>query len=126
MAGGLVPVDTSKAQELVCKKKGAGGPDTLFERAQSIEWLIIDETSTLACLVCGVFNSNLERARERHPRSHRPNGEPRPFGGINDTVAGDRWQLPPVRAAGFYSNPFGELEGVEQRAMQLFLQRDDG
>ena len=122
---GQVPIDLSKAHELIGRKKGAGGPDTLFERAQSIEWLIIDEISTLACLVCGVFNSNLERARKRHPRSHRPNGEQRPFGGINVTVAGDWWQLPPVRAAGFYSNPFGELEGVEQRAMQFFWFRDE-
>ena len=41
------------------------------------------------------------------------------------TLAGDWWQLPPVRAPGFYSNPFGELEFVEQRAMGYFWERDE-
>ena len=122
---GRVPIDTSKAHELVGKQKGVAGPDTLFERAQSIQWLIIDEISTLSVLVCGVFDSNLRRARKRHPNSHRPDGTERPFGGCNMTLAGDWWQLPPVRAAGFYSNPFGELEFVEQRAMGYFWERDE-
>ena len=96
-----------------------------MERAQSIQWLIIDEISTLALMVCGVFDSNLRRARKRHPSCHRPDGTERPFGGVNLTVAGDWWQLPPVRAAGFYSNPFGEFEFVEQRAMGYFWVRDE-
>jgi hypothetical protein len=122
---GQVPIDASKAHELAGRKKGKSGVDELYKRAQSTQWLVIDEISTLAVLVAGVFDSNLRRARKRHPNARRPDGAERPFGGINVTVAGDWWQLPPVRARGFYSNPFADgLEFAEQRAMRYFWERN--
>ena len=58
---GQVPIDTSKAHELVGKKKGVGGPDTLFERAQSIEWLIIDEISMVSAKLLAEIDVKLQR-----------------------------------------------------------------
>ena len=86
---GQVPIDPSKAHAFAGKKHGTSAVDELFKRAQSIEWLIIDEISTLAVLVAGVFDGNLRRARKRHEAAKRPDGSERPFGGINVTFAGD-------------------------------------
>ena len=123
---GQVPIDASKAHELAGRKGGKSGVDQLYKRSQSMQWLVIDEISTLAVLVAGVFDSKLRRARKRHPDARRPDGTERPFGGINVTVAGDWWQLPPVRARGFYSNPFADgLEFAEQRAMRYFWERNE-
>ena len=107
-------IDTSKAHEFVA------GSDTLFERAQNIEWLVIDENSTLGVLVCGVFDNNLRRARKRHRRSRRPDGTERPFGGINMTLAGDWWQLPPVKQTPLFANPYGKHDHGVQRSLAMF------
>ena len=59
---GQVPVNMS-AMTAKEQKKGLSDVDALFLRSQSIRWLIIDEISTTAAIVAGVFESNLRRAR---------------------------------------------------------------
>ena len=55
---GKVPVNLNAVQE-IASSKGKPQIDDLFERAQSIRWLLIDEISTLGPLVLGVFDTNL-------------------------------------------------------------------
>ena len=121
---GVIPANKTQA----AAKHGSKDVDwdQLFENCLSMRWLIIDECSTLGALVCGVFDGNMRRARKRQPYAKRGDGTARPFGGVNMTLAGDFWQLPPVRAIGFYSDPFHtDLEFVEQRAMNYFWRRNE-
>ena len=57
----------------------------------------------------------------RCPYAKRKDGSARPFGGVNLSLSGDWWQLPPVKKIGFYSNPFArDMEYTEQLAMAWF------
>ena len=107
------------------KKGGQSGVDELFVNSQSMRWLFIDEASGLAVHVAGTLDANLSRALMRQDFAKRADGTARPFGGLNVGLFGDWWQLPPVQAIGFFSNPFGNgLEMLEQRAMSFLWQRD--
>ena len=117
---GAVPINATAAQESRAKKKNSD-VDDLFERVQSLRWLLVDEIEALAAAVFGILDSNLTRALQRSPYAKRRDGSNRPFGGLNLSVSGDWWQLPPVRAIGFYSNPFSsEMDYSEQVAMSFF------
>ena len=57
----------------------------------------------------------------RTPYAKRKDGTLRPFGGVNFSLSGDWWQLPPVKKLGFYSNPFlSDMDYTEQLAMAFF------
>ena len=120
---GSIPINASAASEQN-KKAGASDVDALFLKALSMRWLLIDEISNLGAMVFGLLDSFLKRACRRQPYAKRKDGSKRPFGGINLIKAGDGWQLPPVRAIGFFSNPFrNDLEHVEQKSLAYFWRK---
>ena len=53
----------------------------------------------------------------------RPDGEERPFGGLNLGIFGDWWQLPPVRQTPLFANPFGRHDSGVQKALAMFWSR---
>ena len=62
--------------------------------------------------------------RTRTPYAKRKDGTLRPFGGVNLSLSGDWWQLPPVKKIWFYSNPFlSDMDYTEQLAMSFFWRR---
>ena len=95
--------------------------DDLFKRTQSLRFLFVDEIEALAVVVFGILHGNLCKAMSRSPYAKRKDGTLRPFGGVNMSLSGDWWQLPPVKQLGFYSDPFGsDMEYTEQLAMSFF------
>ena len=119
-AWGQVPINATGMQE-GRNKSDKLGVDELFERTQSLRWLIIDEIEALAAVVFGILHGNLCRAMSRSPYAKRADGSLRPFGGVNLSLSGDWWQLPPVKKIGFYSNPFSDdMDYSEQLAMSFF------
>ena len=117
---GQVPINATSMQS-GGGKKGLQDVDELFQRTQSLRWLIIDEIEALAAVVFGILHGNLCRAMSRSPYAKRLDGTLRPFGGVNMSLSGDWWQLPPVKKIGFYSNPFAiDMDYTEQLAMSFF------
>ena len=114
---GKIPINATAAADQG-KKAGSTDIDDLFLKVLSVRWLLIDEISVLAALVFGILNNYLQRACNRQPYAKRSDGSKRPFGGLNLITSGDGWQLSPVRAVGFFNNPFRhELEYVDQKAL---------
>ena len=117
---GQVPINATGMQEKA-GKKGEQEVNELYERTQSLRWLLIDEIEALAAVVLGTFHSNLCQAMSRSPYAKRQDGSRRPFGGVNVSMSGDWWQLPPVKKIGFYSNPFvSDMDYMENVAMAFF------
>ena len=58
---GQVPINASSAQDQG-NKKANEDIDELFERTQSLRWLLIDEIEALAAVVFGILHGNLCRA----------------------------------------------------------------
>ena len=117
---GQVPMNATSMQERG-GKKGGEDIDELFERTQSLRWLLVDEIEALAAVVLGILHGNLCKAMGRSPYAKRKDGTQRPFGGLNVSLSGDWWQLPPVKKLGFYSNPFkSDMDYTEQLAMSFF------
>ena len=117
---GQVPINATGMQQRG-SKKGEQDVDELFERTQSLRWLLIDEIEALAAIVFGILHGNLCKAMSRSPYAKRKDGTQRPFGGVNLSLSGDWWQLPPVKKIGFYSNPFqSDMDYTEQLAMSFF------
>ena len=88
--------------------------------------LLIDEIEALSVLIFGILDSNTRRACSRQPYARRSlGGSLRPFGGLNLILCGDWWQLTPVLARSFCSNPFkGSMEHAEKKAMCMFWRKD--
>ena len=61
---GQVPINTSSMQDQG-KKKAGQDVDELFERTQSLRWLLIDEIEALPAVVFGILHGNLCRAMSR-------------------------------------------------------------
>ena len=80
---GQIPINATSVLEHA-KKQGLTDVDELFLRSQNQRYLLIDEISSLAALVCGILDSNLGRARSRQPYAKRTDGSRRPFGGPHD------------------------------------------
>ena len=98
--------------------------DELFNRCQSLRWLLIDEIEAVAAVVLGILHGILCRCMNRSTYAKRRDGCPRPFGGLNLSLSGDWWQLPPVMKIGFYSNPFhNDMHYTEQVAMAFFWRK---
>lgn len=100
-----IPINTGAAQRKTNSHGGDGDVDALFERVLGIRWLVIDEASTASLTLLGLLDSYLRRACSRHPYARRGKLQ-MPFGGINLILAGDLWQLPPVRGKAIFSDPF--------------------
>ena len=118
---GDIPVNATDAANKVETKGTDGDVDALFVNAQGIRFLVIDEVSTASPMLLGLLDAYLRRVCCRHPYA-RLNGRRRPFGGINIILAGDFWQLTPVRAHALFSNPFkkGCYSAEEQKIFKLF------
>ena len=120
---GCVPINATSMQSRTSKSKGSD-IDELFTRCQSLRWLLIDEIEAVAAVVCGILHGNLCRSMSRTPYAKRKDGSQRPFGGLNLSLSGDWWQLPPVMKIGFYSNPFNsDMHYTEQIAMSFFWRK---
>ena len=98
---GCIPVNKAAATAKAHAMSKDADWDQLFENAQSLRWLVIDECSTLSPGLLSTLESFLrQKAALRHPYAHRDGArrrDPRPFGGINILLTGDLWQLPPVQ-----------------------------
>ena len=120
---GQVPINATSMQARTSKGKG-DDIDELFTRTQSLRWLLVDEIEAVAAVVMGILHGNLCRSMSRTPYAKRKDGTVRPFGGVNLSLSGDWWQLPPVMKIGFYSNPFQRgMEYTEQLAMSFFWRK---
>ena len=120
---GQVPINATSMQTRTGKGK-TDDVDELFSRTQSLRWLLVDEIEAVAAVVFGILHGNLCRAMSRTPYAKRKDGSNRPFGGLNLSLSGDWWQLPPVMKIGFYSNPFDkEMDYTEQLALSFFWRK---
>ena len=121
---GQVPINATSMQARNSKGKG-DDIDELFTRTQSLRWLLVDEIEAVAAVVMGILHGNLCRSMSRTPYAKRKDGTVRPFGGVNLSLSGDWWQLPPVMKIGFYSNPFQRgMEYTEQVAMSFLWRKN--
>ncbi len=94
--------------------------DKLYMKALGMRWLVFDELSTLSPYLLGLLDAYLRRACCRHPYA-KCRGRRRAFGGINLVLAGDLWQLPPVRSHSIFSNPYlPDYSGEEQMIFKMF------
>ena len=98
---GKVPVNATQLFKAAARKKHDLQIDDLSLRAQSIRWLLIDECSTLAAMVLGVFDTNRRRVRSRQLYAKRDDGTARAFGGVDIRFCGDFLQLPPCTCTRF-------------------------
>ena len=89
---GQVPINATGMQQRG-SKKGEQDVDELFERTQSLRWLLIDEIEALAAVVFGILHGNLCKAMSRSPYAKRKDGSQRPFGGVNLSLSGDCWHV---------------------------------
>ena len=123
---GTIPVNATDAASKVHTKGDDGDIDELFLNALGVRWLVVDEISSLALSLLGLLDAYLRRACNRHPYA-RHGKRHRPFGGINLVLAGDFWQLPPVRANAIFSNPFKkDCYGLEeQKILKMFWVPED-
>ena len=123
---GGIPVNSVDASSKIQNKGGDGDLDALFLNALGMRWLIIDEVSTASPMLLGLLDSYLRRACCRHQYA-RHGTRKRPFGGINLILAGDLWQLPPVRANAIFSNPFKKdcYSSEEQKILKMLWRPDD-
>ena len=120
---GCVPINATSMQSRTHKGKNSE-IDELFNRCQSLRWLLIDEIEAVAAVVFGILHGNLCSSMSRTRYAKRKDGSPRPFGGLNLSLSGDWWQLPPVMKIGFYSNPFNnDMHYTEQLAMAFFWRK---
>jgi hypothetical protein len=123
---GCVPVNATEAAAKLSAKASDGDIDQLFLNAIGIRWLLIDEVSTASPYLLGLLDAYLSRACARHPYARRRNGSKRPFGGINMGLAGDLWQLPPVRASAIFSNPYKKgYSFQEQKIFKMFWKKTE-
>ncbi len=123
---GAVPINAEAGKRKREKAWAEQNVDALFLRAQSLRWLILDEISSAAAEVLGALDSNLRGARQRQLYARRPDGSPRPFGGVNLLGCGDWWQFPPVRATAIMSNPFKHgLDATAERILSMFWTKDE-
>ena len=117
---GSIPVNAAVAME-GGRRAGGRGVDEVYLRCLAQRWLVADEISSAPLDVLGLLESNTRRASKRKPYAVRPDGLPRPLGGLNLVLCGDWWQLPPVASPSIFSNPFltGYSPG-EQRILRMF------
>ena len=96
--------------------------DQLFENCISMRWLVIDEISTLSLGLLGPLESFLRtKACTRHPYAFADGSrrrQPRMFGGLNLCLAGDLWQLGPVRDCPMFSHPLRKTDGTRYEALE--------
>ena len=117
---GQVPINATSMQTRR-SKNGSDDVDELFKKTQSLRWLLIDEIEAVSAVVFGILHGNLCKAMSRSGYAKRKDGSQRPFGGVNLSLRGDWWHLPPVMKIGFYSNPFKkDMDYTEQLAMSFF------
>jgi hypothetical protein len=122
---GVIPINPEAAARKNQAKNQDGDIDELFTNALGLRWLVIDECSTISPSLLGQLDAALRRACQRHPHA-RVDAHRRPFGGINIIFAGDLWQLPPVRAAALFSNPYRRGFSIEeQKIFKMFWQRQE-
>jgi hypothetical protein len=121
-----IPVNASLAFDKANCKGDDGDVSELFLKAQAMRWIIIDEVSTVSPELLGLLDLYLRRACARHPYATLSDSRHKvAFGGINLVLAGDLWQLTPVKAHSLFNNPF--LTGytsVEQRIYKMFWDPD--
>ena len=115
-AWGAIPVNATEAASKIHVKTQDGDVDALFLNALGMRWIFLDECTTVSPGLLGVLDSYLRRACSRHPYAKRARAQ-RPFGGINIVFCGDLWQLTPVRACSFFSNPFKTGYSLEEQKM---------
>ena len=101
-----IPINMTDATEKARTKNLEGDVDALFEDCLGMRWLLCDEVSTFGVTLMSVLDQYLRRACKRHPHAKDGTGRARIFGGLNIIFSGDFWQLAPVKAVSFFSNPF--------------------
>ena len=122
-----MPVILEDARDKAHTKNTDGDVDALFEDCLGMRWLLLDEVSTFSVTLLGLLDWYLRRACTRHPHAKDSDGKTRTFGGLNIILSGDFWQLPPVRALSFFSNPYLKREdygAAEQTIMWMFWKKD--
>ena len=120
-----IPVNATDAAEKVQTKGKDGDVDELFTKCLGMRWLLIDEVSTLSPYLLGLLDAYVRRACCRHPYA-KVNGHRRAFGGLNLGMAGDLWQLTPVRSFSIFSNPYlPDYSSEEQIAFKMFWRPSD-
>ena len=72
---GQVPINSTTLQA-GSAKKASGELDELFERTQSLRWLLVDEIEAVAAVVFGILHGNLCRAMSRCAYAKRADGPP--------------------------------------------------
>ena len=78
-----------------------------FVKYKRLRWILIDECSTVGLEVLATLEKKLlNSTRDKATWKLRPNGESRPFAGVNLILTGDLWQFPPVKATAIFQNPF--------------------
>ena len=115
-----IPINAIDAASKSIGKSADGDIDELFLKVAGLRWVFMDEVSTAAPGLFGTLDAYLSRACMRHPYAARGRSR-RPLGGLNFIFAGDLWQLPPVRAAAIFSNPFKKTYSFEeQKGLKMF------
>jgi hypothetical protein len=120
-----IPVNATDAANKVQSKGEDGDIDELFLKALGMRWLLLDEVSTLSPYLLGLLDAYLRRACCRHPYA-KHKGRRRPFGGINIVLAGDFWQLTPVKNHSIFANPYVRgYSSEEQKILKMLWRPDD-
>ena len=103
-----------------------GDMSSMAAKLQWCRFVLIDEIEAVGAEIIGQLQEHVAEATRTQWYKYRKGDRvrARPFGGLNSITSGDWWQLPHVKAASLYNNPFRSgYDHLEQRALGFFWRR---